>query len=122
MYTDMPLWLHIWVRTHTHAHTHTTQINPPRPSSISVCVQAFHYSISAFIFRNVGCPICYTTGNINRPTIVFREINTVEYCFSHSVSLCLSLSPQIIGALLYRVTVTQILHAAIPQNTKLEVW
>lgn len=74
--------------THIHTHTHTNLL---RRSSISVCVQAFHYSLSAFIFP-IGCPICFTTGNINRPTIVFKEINTVEYCPCHFLCLSLSLS------------------------------
>lgn len=117
--------IHHW---HTHTHKHT---NPLRPSSISSCVQAFRDSLSAFIFSNVGCPICSTTGNINRPTIAFTEINTVEYSPSPSLSLspslCLFRSPQITGAFymdlfLYGASVTQILHAATPQNTKLEVW
>lgn len=42
---------------------------------------------SFFFLPNVGCPICVTSVNINRPTTVFKEINTVEYCFFLSVSL-----------------------------------
>ena len=101
--------MHVCARTHTHTQTHThiqTQThkhtNPLRPSSISACVQSFRDSLSAFIFSNVGCPICSTTGNINRPTIAFTEINTVEYSPSPSLSLspflCLFRSPQITGA------------------------
>lgn len=70
--------------------THNLHANPLRPSSISVYVHAFDYRLSAFIFPNVGCAICSTTGSISRPTIVFKEIDKVEYC-----SLILSLALQV---------------------------
>lgn len=40
-----------------------------------------------FFPPNVGCPICITSGNINIPTTVFKDINIVENCLFLSVSL-----------------------------------
>lgn len=70
--------------THTHGQTHWGRAQYHSVYKLSTT------GLSAFILPKVGCPICSTTGNINRPTIVFKEINTREYCFSPSLPSFLS--------------------------------